>query len=265
MRWLNNQRTEIWLSYSEQSPSLQAVGKYPSLSLNSGAPFPIDFLRFFSWFFFCNFSHFFLAERTSLEPISHHDSIERRIGSVFSTNIDEIGQADLSATPVTSISGGHLSPLQASSPTLMPTGSLASSIGHPTSIERMTPVNPDSVRSGPTATSSYSSLETRTTPISVSSIIGNSVSSSETGNTTGTGTNQPSSSSITPIGRSPTRPTKRENDHSVGDSAGHSSKRPKKEEKEDAKRQPKKRGIFPKQATNILRAWLFANLTVSFK
>lgn len=27
--------------------------------------------------------------------------------------------------------------------------------------------------------------------------------------------------------------------------------------------QQKKRGIFPKQATNIMRAWLFQNLTVS--
>lgn len=29
------------------------------------------------------------------------------------------------------------------------------------------------------------------------------------------------------------------------------------------KTQQKKRGIFPKQATNIMRAWLFQNLTVS--
>jgi len=29
------------------------------------------------------------------------------------------------------------------------------------------------------------------------------------------------------------------------------------------KPQQKKRGIFPKQATNIMRAWLFQNLTVS--
>lgn len=34
------------------------------------------------------------------------------------------------------------------------------------------------------------------------------------------------------------------------------------DDKDDVKgRQPKKRGIFPKQATNILRAWLFQNLT----
>lgn len=30
------------------------------------------------------------------------------------------------------------------------------------------------------------------------------------------------------------------------------------------KKQPKKRGIFPKVATNIMRAWLFQHLTVSF-
>ena len=130
----------------------------------------------------------------------------------------------------------------------------------------MTPVGADSIRSGPTVTSSYSSLETRPAgPISVSSIIGNSINTSQTGtgSTTGSGSTEPTAPSITPIGRSPTRPTKRENDHSVGDSSGHSSKRAKKEDKDDAKRQPKKRGIFPKQATNILRAWLFANLTVS--
>ena len=31
------------------------------------------------------------------------------------------------------------------------------------------------------------------------------------------------------------------------------------------KPQQKKRGIFPKQATNIMRAWLFQNLTVSWQ
>lgn len=38
------------------------------------------------------------------------------------------------------------------------------------------------------------------------------------------------------------------------------------EEDEDAngKKNQKKRGIFPKVATNILRAWLFQHLTVSF-
>ena len=48
--------------------------------------------------------------------------------------------------------------------------------------------------------------------------------------------------------------------------SGHPTKKARKDsEKDDPKgRQPKKRGIFPKQATNILRAWLFQNLTVSF-
>ena len=47
--------------------------------------------------------------------------------------------------------------------------------------------------------------------------------------------------------------------------SGHPTKKARKDsEKDDPKgRQPKKRGIFPKQATNILRAWLFQNLTVS--
>lgn len=38
------------------------------------------------------------------------------------------------------------------------------------------------------------------------------------------------------------------------------------EEDDDAngKKNQKKRGIFPKVATNILRAWLFQHLTVSF-
>ena len=48
--------------------------------------------------------------------------------------------------------------------------------------------------------------------------------------------------------------------------SGHPTKKARKDsEKDDQKgRQPKKRGIFPKQATNILRAWLFQNLTVSY-
>ena len=32
----------------------------------------------------------------------------------------------------------------------------------------------------------------------------------------------------------------------------------------DAKNRQKKRGIFPKVATNIMRAWLFQHLSVSF-
>lgn len=55
-----------------------------------------------------------------------------------------------------------------------------------------------------------------------------------------------------------------------GSSGGHSTAKKAKrggsssDDKDDVKgRQPKKRGIFPKQATNILRAWLFQNLTVS--
>ena len=38
-----------------------------------------------------------------------------------------------------------------------------------------------------------------------------------------------------------------------------------KEEEEDEKdkRKQKKRGIFPKMATNIMKAWLFQHLTVS--
>lgn len=35
------------------------------------------------------------------------------------------------------------------------------------------------------------------------------------------------------------------------------------EEDDDSKKSQKKRGIFPKVATNILRAWLFQHLTVS--
>ena len=31
----------------------------------------------------------------------------------------------------------------------------------------------------------------------------------------------------------------------------------------EGRKSNKKRGLFPKQATNILRAWLFQNLTVS--
>jgi len=53
-----------------------------------------------------------------------------------------------------------------------------------------------------------------------------------------------------------------------GSSGGHSTAKKAKrggsssDDKDDVKgRQPKKRGIFPKQATNILRAWLFQNLT----
>lgn len=56
-----------------------------------------------------------------------------------------------------------------------------------------------------------------------------------------------------------------------GSSGGHSTAKKAKrggsssDDKDDVKgRQPKKRGIFPKQATNILRAWLFQNLTVSY-
>ena len=33
---------------------------------------------------------------------------------------------------------------------------------------------------------------------------------------------------------------------------------------EDPKKPQKKRGIFPKTATNIMRAWLFQHLTVSY-
>lgn len=33
---------------------------------------------------------------------------------------------------------------------------------------------------------------------------------------------------------------------------------------EISKKRQKKRGIFPKVATNIMRAWLFQHLTVSF-
>jgi len=73
--------------------------------------------------------------------------------------------------------------------------------------------------------------------------------------------------------RSTPSSTKREDIHdshaTSGATSGHSSsgptnKKPRKDDKDDNKgRQPKKRGIFPKQATNILRAWLFQNLTVS--
>ena len=73
--------------------------------------------------------------------------------------------------------------------------------------------------------------------------------------------------------RSTPSSTKREDIHdshtTSGNTSGHSSsgptsKKPRKDDKDDNKgRQPKKRGIFPKQATNILRAWLFQNLTVS--
>ncbi len=33
---------------------------------------------------------------------------------------------------------------------------------------------------------------------------------------------------------------------------------------DNSKKRQKKRGIFPKVATNIMRAWLFQHLTVSF-
>ena len=36
------------------------------------------------------------------------------------------------------------------------------------------------------------------------------------------------------------------------------------EEDEKEKRKQKKRGIFPKMATNIMKAWLFQHLTVSY-
>lgn len=36
-----------------------------------------------------------------------------------------------------------------------------------------------------------------------------------------------------------------------------------KEEEEDKQKKQKKRGIFPKMATNIMKAWLFQHLTVS--
>lgn len=35
-----------------------------------------------------------------------------------------------------------------------------------------------------------------------------------------------------------------------------------KEEEEDKQKKQKKRGIFPKMATNIMKAWLFQHLTV---
>jgi hypothetical protein len=34
---------------------------------------------------------------------------------------------------------------------------------------------------------------------------------------------------------------------------------------DNSKKRQKKRGIFPKVATNIMRAWLFQHLTVSFR
>jgi hypothetical protein len=34
---------------------------------------------------------------------------------------------------------------------------------------------------------------------------------------------------------------------------------------DNAKKRQKKRGIFPKVATNIMRAWLFQHLTVSIR
>ena len=210
------------------------------------------------------------------------------MGSVF----PQCSLEDLSATSdihnpssIASSMTGHISPLQATSPTLMSqslSGSIsATAIGHGTTIDRSTPV---SNHPSPLGVSSFSHLDTRpsiaTTTASVNSIM--SGASSTSGGISVGGPpveaqqqqqQRPSSSSNA---RSPpVRPTKREQDSSSslpgdssrGDSSsssGHpSAKRPKKEDK-DEKRQPKKRGIFPKQATNILRAWLFQNLTVSF-
>lgn len=50
-------------------------------------------------------------------------------------------------------------------------------------------------------------------------------------------------------------------DNSVGSGEGTADEDS--EDRANSKRQ-KKRGIFPKVATNIMRAWLFQHLTVSF-
>ena len=191
------------------------------------------------------------AERTTLDPVQHHD--QSQIGNVFPPcSIEEI-QSEMppSSQSISSISGtftsGHISPLQATSPTLM---SHVTSIGHSqcsTLIDRSTSAGGGSQSSldniRPVATTTVNSTGHSTS----------SITSPTIGETAGHST------------RSPPRATKREEPSSIHDnsSSAHSSaKRPKKEEK-DEKRQPKKRGIFPKQATNILRAWLFQNLTVS--
>lgn len=209
------------------------------------------------------------------------------MGSVF----PQCSLEDLSATSdihnpssIASSMTGHISPLQATSPTLMSqslSGSIsATAIGHGTTIDRSTPV---SNHPSPLGVTSFSHLDTRpsisTTTASVNSIM-SGASSTSGGISVGGPPVEPQQQQQRPSSSSnarspPVRPTKREQDSSSsmpgdssrGDSSsssGHpSAKRPKKEDK-DEKRQPKKRGIFPKQATNILRAWLFQNLTVSF-
>ena len=160
---------------------------------------------------------------------------------------DMTSNRDYTELPTSSVSHsitGHISPLQtASSPTLMSQSQLgASSV---TSIARIGHISePNLINMG----------ATRTAVTTATSGQNNNSLTSTTGSTD-------SKSTI----RSPgSRPAKRE-EPSSSDSTSHhpSAKRTKKEDK-DEKRQPKKRGIFPKQATNILRAWLFQNLTVSF-
>lgn len=74
-------------------------------------------------------------------------------------------------------------------------------------------------------------------------------------------TTPPPTSSSTLVTHSSSSSRKRDSTSDSHDATSSSSKRVKKEDKDDKKPQPKKRGIFPKQATNILRAWLFQNLT----
>jgi len=133
--------------------------------------------------------------------------------------------------------------LQATSPTLMSQSQLGlsvTSIGHGTLLDR--PVSLSSLDSRPPITST------------VNSLLGNSIPTEKFSPEAGTTRSPP---------RAPKRDEPSSHNSDNSSNAHSSAKRPKKEEK-DEKRQPKKRGIFPKQATNILRAWLFQNLTVSF-
>jgi len=163
------------------------------------------------------------TERTTLEPVNHE------MGSHYGLqqNLTELG------TDITPTSMSQLSPIQAASPTLM---------SHQSQVSR--DISRDTSTSSSRPFDSVSKYEPNSDQNSARSTPGNS-------STVGSGSSKRDELHGEPSGSSG-------HGHS-----GHPTKKARKDsEKDDPKgRQPKKRGIFPKQATNILRAWLFQNLT----
>ncbi|CAG5090152.1 Oidioi.mRNA.OKI2018_I69.PAR.g12479.t2.cds [Oikopleura dioica] len=157
-----------------------------------------------------------------LEHIEH-----TKLEPVSENNRLGVFTSDPSEYPSTVGDIDGISTLHATSPSLLTTPSLVQSMsGHP-------PIS-SSTLSTLEPSPSASSLATKTPP--------------------------PTSSSGS-VTHSSSNSRKRDSTSDSHDTPSSSSKRVKKEDKDDKKPQPKKRGIFPKQATNILRAWLFQNLT----